>query len=155
MFVRASIGIASADHASGSGPEGAEELLRNADVAMYMAKEAGKGRYQVFEPAMHDTALRRLELKADLQRAIDSNEFILHYQPIIVLADRRDRRARSARAVAAPGARPRAAARLRARSPRRRASSSRSRSGCCARRARRPRHLQETLSRRRHRSTWR
>ena len=36
---------------------------------MYMAKEAGKGRYQVFEPAMHDTALRRLELKADLQRA--------------------------------------------------------------------------------------
>ena len=52
---------------------------------MYMAKEAGKGRYQVFEPAMHDTALRRLELKADLQRAIDSNEFILHYQPVIVL----------------------------------------------------------------------
>ena len=52
---------------------------------MYMAKEAGKGRYQVFEPAMHDTALRRLELKADLQRAIDSNEFVLHYQPVIVL----------------------------------------------------------------------
>jgi diguanylate cyclase (GGDEF)-like protein/PAS domain S-box-containing protein len=85
VFVRASIGIADANYSSGSGPEGAEELLRNADVAMYMAKEAGKGRYQVFEPAMHDTALRRLELKADLQRAIDSNEFILHYQPVIVL----------------------------------------------------------------------
>jgi diguanylate cyclase (GGDEF)-like protein/PAS domain S-box-containing protein len=85
VFVRASIGIASADRAGGSGPEGAEELLRDADVAMYMAKEAGKGRYQVFEPAMHDTALRRLELKADLQRAVDNEEFFLEYQPIIVL----------------------------------------------------------------------
>jgi diguanylate cyclase (GGDEF)-like protein/PAS domain S-box-containing protein len=85
VFVRASIGIASADMHR-SGPEGAEELLRNADVAMYMAKEAGKGRYQVFEPEMHDTALRRLELKADLQRAVDNNEFVLHYQPVIHLA---------------------------------------------------------------------
>jgi diguanylate cyclase (GGDEF)-like protein/PAS domain S-box-containing protein len=84
VFVRASIGIASADTSS-VGPEGAEELLRNADVAMYMAKEAGKGRYQVFEPAMHDTALRRLELKADLQRAVDNEEFVLHYQPVIEL----------------------------------------------------------------------
>ena len=51
----------------------------------HMAKEAGKGRYQVFEPAMHDTALQRLELKADLQRAVDNDEFILHYQPVIEL----------------------------------------------------------------------
>jgi diguanylate cyclase (GGDEF)-like protein/PAS domain S-box-containing protein len=85
VFARASIGIATADAETG-GPEGAEELLRNADVAMYMAKEAGKGRYQVFEPAMHDTALRRLELKADLQRAVDNDEFILHFQPVIELA---------------------------------------------------------------------
>jgi diguanylate cyclase (GGDEF)-like protein/PAS domain S-box-containing protein len=85
VFVRASIGIATADARTG-GPEGAEELLRNADVAMYMAKEAGKGRYQVFEPAMHDTALQRLELKADLQRAVDNGEFVLHYQPVIELA---------------------------------------------------------------------
>jgi diguanylate cyclase (GGDEF)-like protein/PAS domain S-box-containing protein len=85
VFVRASIGIASGDDGSECGPESAEELLRNADVAMYMAKEGGKGRYQVFEPAMHDTALRRLELKADLQRAVDSTEFILHYQPMIAL----------------------------------------------------------------------
>jgi len=85
VFVRASIGIASADYARSAGPEGAEELLRNADVAMYMAKEAGKGRYQVFEPAMHDTALKRLELKADLQRAVDNGEFVLHYQPVIEL----------------------------------------------------------------------
>jgi diguanylate cyclase (GGDEF)-like protein len=84
VFVRASIGIATAspDH---DGPEGADELLRNADVAMYMAKESGKGRYQIFESAMHDTALRRLELKADLQRAIDNSEFVLHYQPVIEL----------------------------------------------------------------------
>jgi diguanylate cyclase (GGDEF)-like protein/PAS domain S-box-containing protein len=85
VFVRGSIGIASAHDSRASGPEGAEELLRNADVAMYMAKEAGKGRYQVFEPAMHDTALKRLELKADLQRAVDNREFILHYQPVIEL----------------------------------------------------------------------
>jgi hypothetical protein len=85
VFVRASIGIASADDGDAR-PEGAEELLRNADVAMYMAKEAGKGRYQVFEPAMHDTALQRLELKADLQRAVDNDEFVLHYQPVIELA---------------------------------------------------------------------
>jgi EAL domain-containing protein (putative c-di-GMP-specific phosphodiesterase class I) len=52
---------------------------------MYMAKEGGKGRYRVFEPAMHDTALKRLELKADLQRAVDNSEFVLHYQPVIEL----------------------------------------------------------------------
>ncbi|MEX2275219.1 MAG: EAL domain-containing protein [Actinomycetota bacterium] len=84
VFARASIGIAitDGDHA---GEEGAEELLRNADVAMYMAKERGKGRYQVFESAMHDTALKRLELKADLQRALEHDEFILHFQPVIEL----------------------------------------------------------------------
>ncbi len=85
VFVRASVGIAVADGTAPPGEEAAEELLRNADVAMYMAKERGKGRYQVFEPEMHDTALRRLELKADLQRAVEHGEFILHYQPVIEL----------------------------------------------------------------------
>jgi diguanylate cyclase (GGDEF)-like protein/PAS domain S-box-containing protein len=81
VFVRASVGIAISE-----GEEiHAEELLRNADVAMYMAKERGKGRYQVFEPAMHDTALKRLELKADLQRALEHEEFRLYYQPVIEL----------------------------------------------------------------------
>jgi diguanylate cyclase (GGDEF)-like protein/PAS domain S-box-containing protein len=85
VFVHASIGIATARPDAPDGPETAEELLRNADVAMYMAKESGKSRYQIFEPAMHDVALRRLELKADLQRAIDNREFVLHYQPVIEL----------------------------------------------------------------------
>ena len=85
VFVRASIGIATASTGVDGGPSDAEELLRNADVAMYMAKESGKSRYQVFEPAMHDTALRRLELKADLQRAVDNGEFVLFYQPVIEL----------------------------------------------------------------------
>ncbi|HET9311853.1 MAG TPA: EAL domain-containing protein [Actinomycetota bacterium] len=82
VFVRASVGIATIDGEHGGG---VEELLRNADVAMYMAKERGKGTYQVFEPAMHDTALKRLELKADLQRAIEYEEYRLHYQPVIEL----------------------------------------------------------------------
>jgi diguanylate cyclase (GGDEF)-like protein/PAS domain S-box-containing protein len=85
VFVRASIGIATSGVGRTTGPEGAEELLRNADVAMYIAKEAGKNRFQVFEPEMHDTALRRLELKADLQRAVENEEFVLHYQPVIRL----------------------------------------------------------------------
>jgi diguanylate cyclase (GGDEF)-like protein/PAS domain S-box-containing protein len=83
VFIRASIGIAVASQ--GAEVPDAEELLRNADVAMYMAKEKGKGRYQVFEPAMHDTALKRLELKADLQRALEHAEFRLYYQPVIEL----------------------------------------------------------------------
>jgi diguanylate cyclase (GGDEF)-like protein/PAS domain S-box-containing protein len=82
VFVRASVGIATAE---GERDGDVEELLRNADVAMYIAKERGKGRYQVFEPAMHDTALKRLELKADLQRAIEHDEYQLHYQPVIEL----------------------------------------------------------------------
>jgi EAL domain-containing protein (putative c-di-GMP-specific phosphodiesterase class I) len=81
VTVTASIGIASGRDAA----DAASEIVRNADVAMYMAKESGKNRYQIFEPAMHDTALRRLELKADLQRALDNGEFVLHYQPVIEL----------------------------------------------------------------------
>ena len=81
--MRASIGISVAE--PDAVPESAEELLRNADVAMYLAKEKGKNRYQLFEPAMHDTALKRLELKAALQRALEHNEFRLFYQPVIEL----------------------------------------------------------------------
>ncbi|MFN2488162.1 MAG: putative bifunctional diguanylate cyclase/phosphodiesterase [Actinomycetota bacterium] len=64
---------------------GADELMRNADVAMYMAKREGKGHYRVFEPEMHLGVLERLELKGDLQRAIEHGELELYYQPIVEL----------------------------------------------------------------------
>src|SRR3954464_3154679 len=61
----ASIGIASSGH------PGSDDLLRNADLAMYRAKGLGKGRFQMFEPGMHVAVLERLQLEVDLQRALD------------------------------------------------------------------------------------
>ena len=84
VFVRASIGIAVGEPGDREIGD-VEALMRNADVAMYMAKERGKNRYQMFEPEMHETALNRLELKADLQRALEHEEFVLMYQPVIEL----------------------------------------------------------------------
>ena len=66
--------------------ESAEELLRNADVAMYTAKNAGKQRHEVFEPAMHAAVLRRHRLKEDLQRAAERGELVVELQPIVELA---------------------------------------------------------------------
>jgi diguanylate cyclase (GGDEF)-like protein/PAS domain S-box-containing protein len=84
VFVSASLGITVVQ-----GDEaltlGADELMRNADVAMYMAKREGKGHYRVFEPEMHAGVLERLELKGDLQRAIDNGEMELYYQPLVAL----------------------------------------------------------------------
>ena len=88
ILVRASVGIAFGD-ADGGGAGRSDELLRDADVAMYMAKQNGKGGYQLFEPAMHSEALERLNLKTDLQRAVDEGEFVVHYQPIVDLRTRR------------------------------------------------------------------
>jgi diguanylate cyclase (GGDEF)-like protein/PAS domain S-box-containing protein len=86
VFPRASLGICLAD---GQIPaQDAEELLRNADVAMYMAKRDSKGSYRVFEPAMHERVLERLELRAELQRALDENELEVHYQPVVRLDGR-------------------------------------------------------------------
>jgi diguanylate cyclase (GGDEF)-like protein/PAS domain S-box-containing protein len=79
VFVQASIGLAFA----GGGPVTPEEVLRNADAAMYVVKTDGKGRYAVYQPHMHAAALHRLDLRADLQRALDNDEFALHYQPIV------------------------------------------------------------------------
>ena len=64
---------------------GADELLRDSDTAMYCAKAAGRSRYTVFDQAMHDAAMRRLQLEHDLRKALDANELALHYQPIISL----------------------------------------------------------------------
>jgi diguanylate cyclase (GGDEF)-like protein/PAS domain S-box-containing protein len=81
LFVNASIGIA-----IGRDPV---ELLRAADVAMYRVKAGGKGHHAFYEPAMDDAVFSRLELVADLRRAELRNEFVLHYQPTVSLADRR------------------------------------------------------------------
>jgi diguanylate cyclase (GGDEF)-like protein/PAS domain S-box-containing protein len=81
LFVRASIGIATTRARDYS----ADEVLRNADVAMYTAKSNGKNRLEVFEPGMHTAALTRLALKGDLERALERGEFALVYQPIVRL----------------------------------------------------------------------
>jgi diguanylate cyclase (GGDEF)-like protein len=77
--VDASVGIAT------SSTPGSDDLLRNADLAMYRAKGLGKGRHQMFEPGMHVAVLERLELEVDLQRALERGEMALHYQPIVEL----------------------------------------------------------------------
>ncbi len=79
--VRVSIGIVVAR--PGQTPD---ELLRNADVAMYWAKRRGGHRYQLFEPQMHQAAITRLELKNDLARAFAADELGLVYQPLVDLA---------------------------------------------------------------------
>jgi diguanylate cyclase (GGDEF)-like protein/PAS domain S-box-containing protein len=81
VFVEASIGIA----ATTTGSENPEELLRNADVAMYKAKGQGKGRFVFFEMEMREALLERIELEADLRCALENNELALLYQPIINL----------------------------------------------------------------------
>src|SRR5262249_37291267 len=79
IFVNASIGITlGGDHG-----ETADELLRNADAAMYRAKSQGKGCFRVFEAAMHSAAVERVELEADLRRALDDDELVVYYQPIV------------------------------------------------------------------------
>ena len=80
VAVQGSIGIA-----LGSAGQTASEIMRSADLAMYRAKGEGKGRYALYEPAMHELVLERLELKADLQRAVLADEFDVHYQPIVTL----------------------------------------------------------------------
>lgn len=62
-----------------------DTLMRNADVAMYLSKSRGKGRFAFFEPDMHEEAVERLDLKADLQRGLDDSEFVLYFQPIFDL----------------------------------------------------------------------
>ena len=64
-----------------------EELLRNADLAMYVAKQRGKGRYELFEERMHAQAVRRLDLKAALERAIANDLLEVYYQPIVQLRE--------------------------------------------------------------------
>ncbi len=82
VHVGGSIGLAAAR----LGSEQADELLRNADVAMYTAKSAGKNRVAVFEPEMHTSIVARHELSAELSRSLGRGELLLLYQPILDLA---------------------------------------------------------------------
>ncbi len=85
VFTTASIGIAMSTAES----ESAQELLRDADTAMYRAKEKGKARYEVFDKSMHGKAFALLQLETDLRRAIERNEFRIVYQPVVSLSNGR------------------------------------------------------------------
>ena len=81
-FVTPSIGVAEGD----SGREQPEDLLREADLAMYRAKEEGKARHRVFDPRMEAQIVERLRLENDLRRALERDELGVHYQPLVHLA---------------------------------------------------------------------
>ncbi len=82
IVIAASIGVA----ASSASYAEAEELLRDSEIAMYRAKRAGKARCEVFDPAMHSSAVRRLKLETDLRLGLERGELIVYYQPIVSLA---------------------------------------------------------------------
>jgi diguanylate cyclase (GGDEF)-like protein len=82
IFITASIGIA-IGNPDYSQPE---HLLRDADMAMYRAKASGNQPYQVFDPTLHHLALQRLQLEIDLRKAVQQQELIVHYQPIVAIA---------------------------------------------------------------------
>jgi diguanylate cyclase (GGDEF)-like protein/PAS domain S-box-containing protein len=81
VFTSASAGIA----LSTMGYESAEEILRDADTAMYRAKAQGKGTYEVFDKLMHARAISLLQLETDLRQAVEREEFEVFYQPIVAL----------------------------------------------------------------------
>ena len=85
IIVGASIGVAAAR----AGQMGAAELLRNADVAMYTAKGAGKNRVSVFEPTMHAAIVERHALSAELSRSLGRGELVVYFQPIVALSSSR------------------------------------------------------------------
>jgi diguanylate cyclase (GGDEF)-like protein/PAS domain S-box-containing protein len=80
VFISASIGIAFGDASTSS-----DQLLRNADLAMYTAKRQGKRRFEIFEAEMHAAAVERLEMESDLRRGLAEGQLMLQYQPIVTL----------------------------------------------------------------------
>jgi predicted signal transduction protein with EAL and GGDEF domain len=84
-----SIGIALSRMGPGQIYSDPEEILRDADTAMYRAKNMGRGRYEIFDKAMHAQAMKRAQMEAELRRAVVEREFMLHYQPIVDLTSGR------------------------------------------------------------------
>ncbi len=84
LVLHGSVGIAFSDSSST-----AEALLRDADIAMYRAKAAGKGRFEIFEESMHADVRRQMDMRTDLARAIQQEELVLHYQPLVELESAR------------------------------------------------------------------
>jgi diguanylate cyclase (GGDEF)-like protein/PAS domain S-box-containing protein len=83
-FVTASVGIAVA-HPGGSDPVDAEMLIRDADAAMYRAKERGRARCELFDAEMRARATHRLEVERELRSGLEHQELVLHYQPMVAL----------------------------------------------------------------------
>lgn len=81
LFVTASVGIALGDSTYAC----AEDLLRDADVAMYRAKEQGRARRELFDAGMRESALEQLQLETDLRVAVERRQLVLHYQPLVDL----------------------------------------------------------------------
>lgn len=85
VFITTSIGIVKGTDRY----EQTEDLIRDADIAMYQAKRQGRGRYEIFNPMMLEGAKLRLSLETDLRKALEKHEFVLHYQPILDLKTNR------------------------------------------------------------------
>jgi len=85
LVVTASAGVATSDVAYSA----AEDVLRDADIAMYRAKSREPGSFLVFDPSMHDSVVSRLQTESRLRRAIEADELVLHYQPIVDLGTER------------------------------------------------------------------
>ncbi|MDQ1374099.1 MAG: hypothetical protein QOJ09_1437, partial [Actinomycetota bacterium] len=85
VMAGASIGIAISPSPSGD----ETDPLREADLAMYQAKDRGRGRWEIFDPAMNVYARGRLDSETELAQAVERNQFVLHYQPVVSLADGR------------------------------------------------------------------
>ncbi|MEK7516538.1 MAG: EAL domain-containing protein [Patescibacteria group bacterium] len=83
VFITASIGVAlnSEEYAQ------EDDILRDADIAMYQAKSSGRARYEVFDASLRDIAMKRLQLEADLRQGINNLEFMVYYQPIVSVSD--------------------------------------------------------------------
>lgn len=82
VFINASIGIVFSNNKY----RNPQDILRDADTAMYRAKSLGKSRYCIFTPDMYQQALKNLQLENDLKRAIENQEFVVYYQPIVALS---------------------------------------------------------------------